>query len=335
MQLVLSEGEGLSVEFKECLSNIDREIVAFANTSGGVIYLGVNDEGKVIGIPITNALKSQVTDIAHNIDPSIKVIGHEFPEDHVLAIHVPSGHYKPYRCKDGFFIRNGPSSQMLRRNEIVELLNQHSMIRFDETLNQSFRYPEDFSQEALALYLKRCGITTRARDYDVLLSLNVAQEHEGRLVFNNAGVLFLAKDPQKFFPESYITGVTYKTDARFSIIDKKDFKGSLIDQIEQSIAFMMRHVSVEPRIMGKVTSLGSREDVYQYPPVVVREAIINAVTHRDYFYDSAHIYLHMFPDYVEIDSPGGLHRGLSIEDLVDALPINELRGFRDQAVAAN
>ncbi len=73
LSLVLSEGEGLSVEFKERLSNLDCEMVAFANTSGGIIYLGVNDSGKIIGISITNELKSQITDIAYNIDPSIKI----------------------------------------------------------------------------------------------------------------------------------------------------------------------------------------------------------------------------------------------------------------------
>ena len=73
LALALSEGEGLKVEFKERLSNLDREMVAFANTSGGVIYLGVDASGNIVGIQITNALKSKVTDIAYNLDHSIKI----------------------------------------------------------------------------------------------------------------------------------------------------------------------------------------------------------------------------------------------------------------------
>ena len=122
LSLALSEGEGLSVEFKERLSNLDREMVAFANTSGGIIYLGVDDSGKIIGIPITNALKSQVTDIAYNIDPSIKITLQVYRQEKVLAIHVPSGIDKPYRCKEGFYIRNGPSTQKLKRDDIINVM---------------------------------------------------------------------------------------------------------------------------------------------------------------------------------------------------------------------
>ena len=148
LELALAEGEGLMVEFKERLSNLDREIVAFANTAGGVIYLGVDDSGKVIGITIDNSLKSQITDIAHNCDPSIKIELEILSQEQVLAVHVHKGHDKPYRCKDGFFIRNGPSSQKLKRDEIVTLINQTGSLRFDEAFNERFKFPDDFSQEA-------------------------------------------------------------------------------------------------------------------------------------------------------------------------------------------
>ncbi len=317
LALALAEGEGLKVEFKERLSNIDREVVAFANTSGGIIYLGVDDSSKIVGISITNVLRSQVTDIAYNIDPSIKITLQEYPQEKVLAIHVPSGNDKPYRCKEGFFVRNGPCTQKLKRDDIMDLINHANKIRFDETVNQQFHYPENFSQEALDQYMQMCGIATRAPVDDILISLNVAEEQaQDKLKLMNAGVLLFAKDPQKFFPESYITAVKYKTDERFAIIDKKDFKGSLIVQIENSLSFMLRHMNVEPRFMHKTSPiLGARKDVYEYSPVALREAIINAVTHRDYHYDSSHIYIHMFPDYIEIESPGGLYRGLSLEDL--------------------
>src|SRR5262249_44719055 len=110
--------------------------------------------------------------------------------------------------------------------------------------------------------------------------------------------------------------IKYKTHERFSILDKKDFKGPLISQIEQTLDFVLRHMNVEPQIiMGRSPKLGVRKDIFEYSPIAIREAVINAVTHRDYLYDSSHIYVHMFPDYVEIESPGGLYRGLTLEDL--------------------
>jgi ATP-dependent DNA helicase RecG len=316
LELALIEGEGLKVEFKERLSNLDREIVAFANTVGGTIYLGVDDSGKIIGITIDNALKSQIADIAYNCDPSIKITFHEYRHEKVLAVHVPPGMDKPYRSKEGFYVRNGPSTQKLKRDEIVALINQTDKMRFDETLNTHFEYPKDFSEEALTEYLRTCGINTRASSHDILISLNAAEEVQKQLKFTNAGVLFFAKEPQQFFPESYITAVKYKTAERFSILDKKDFKGSPISQIEQALSFIFRHMNVEPTIMKKTGgALGARHDVYEYSPLAIREAVINAVTHRDYLYDSSHIYIHMFPDYIEIENPGGLYRGLTLEDL--------------------
>ena len=316
LQLVLEEGEGLKVEFKERLSNLDREIVAFANTSGGIIYLGVDDAGKIVGITIDNALKSQIADIAHNCDPSIKITFHEYRQERVLAVLVASGIDKPYRCKEGFYVRNGPSTQKLKRDDIITLINQTDKMRFDEALNEYFHYPKDFSRETLDEYLRISGITTHASAHDILISLNAAEELQRHLKFSNAGVLFFAKEPQKFFPESYITAVKYRTAERFSIIDKKDFKGSPISQIEQTLSFVLRHMNIEPSIsMRRGSLLGARQDVFEYSPLAIREAVINAVTHRDYLYDSSHIYVHMFPDYIEIENPGGLYRGLSLDDL--------------------
>ena len=312
LELALTEGEGLKVEFKERLSNLDREIVAFANTAGGVIYLGVDDSGKIIGIPIDNQMKSQVTDIAHNCDPSIQITFHEYRPEKVLAVIVGKGTDKPYRCKEGFYVRNGPSTQKLKRDEIVALINHTDKMRFDEAINEHFHYPKDFSQDALNEFLQINGIKTNASAHDVLLSLNVAEEDHHHIKLTNTGVLFFAKEPQRFFPESYITAIKYKTSERFSILDKKDFTGSPLSQIEQTLVFILRHMNVEP-IIGPLR--GARKDIYEYSPVALREAVINAVTHRDYLYDSSHIYVHMFPDYIEIESPGGLYRGLTLEDL--------------------
>ncbi len=316
LELALVEGEGLKVEFKEKISHLDREIVAFSNTAGGIIYLGVGDSGKAIGIQISNRLKSQIADIAQNCDPTIQIQFHEYSENRILAVIVRKGTNKPYRCKDGFFIRNGPSTQKLKRDEIVTLINQSGKIRFDESIEERFQYPKDFSRDALNEYLKVCGIVSNASVEDILFSLNVVQEQDNQLQFNNAGILFFANDPQRFLPESYITAVKYKTNERFSILDKKDFMGFPISQIEHTMAFTLRHMNVELNIdVGVRPLLGARKNLYEYSPIAIREAVVNAVTHRDYLYNSSHIYLHMFPDHIEIENPGGLYRGLTLENL--------------------
>ena len=317
MALILNEGECLKVEFKEKLAHLDREIVAMANAAGGSIFLGVKDDNTIIGIDVTNRLKSNIIDIARNCDPSITIGLNIHKDINVLEIQIAEGLDKPYRCKDGFFLRVGTTTQKLKRNEIAVLMDETKKIRFDEYENAKFQYPEDFSIERYREFLSLSNITTSTSETDGLVSLGVAEEKEGKLIFNNAGVLFFAKTPHAFFPESFITAIRYKIDDRYAILDKKDFYGSPIEQIEDTLLFVMKHMSVEAsfphRRKGK--TLGTREDIYEYPLVALREAVVNAVTHRDYFYDGSHIYVHMYPSRIEIESPGGLYRGLTLNDL--------------------
>ncbi len=311
IQVICQEGEGYKIEFKEKLSALDKELVAFSNASGGSIYLGISDDGHIKPIKITNELKSQIQDIAHSCDPSIRVSLIIYAILGVLEIQVEEGMDKPYRCKEGFFLRNGASSQKLRRDEILELLIQK--VRFDELMNSKFRYPQDFSAEKFEQFLRLSEIHVKAPQEEILLSLNAAEKMKDQILLSNAAVLLFAEEPQKFFPESYITGVKYAGKDRFSILDKKDFKGGLIDQIEDSLMFLSKHVAVEITVGAQ--HFARHQRVEEYPLIALREALINAVTHRDYFYDGSHIYIHVFSDRIEIESPGGLCHGMKIDYL--------------------
>ena len=106
LNMVLELGEGQFIEFKEALDkSFAKEIVAFANASGGIIYLGITDEGAIKGIEISNRLKSQIQDIAYNCDPSIIISLAEIND--VMAIEIKEGTNKPYACSSGFFMRMG------------------------------------------------------------------------------------------------------------------------------------------------------------------------------------------------------------------------------------
>ncbi|MBX9585707.1 MAG: putative DNA binding domain-containing protein [Gammaproteobacteria bacterium] len=315
ISLILSEGESYKVEFKEQKAKLDREIVAFANASGGSIYLGVNDQSEVVGIEISNKLMSEIHDIARNCDPSIRIslVQHKAK---VLEVQVEEGIDKPYRCHDGFFLRVGPSAQKLRRDEIVELLNNSGKIRFDESINTKFDYKNDFSKNRLKEYLKICEVKTSAKTKDILQSFSVAEYKKNELKFTNACVLFFSLNPQRFFPESYITCVRYQSNDRFSIIDKAEILGSPIEQIEEAMLFILRNISVKTVVSSKIKPLiGQSTKVYDYPINALREAVVNAVTHRDYGYDSSHVYIHIYPDHIDIENPGGLYHGLTIDNL--------------------
>jgi ATP-dependent DNA helicase RecG len=144
LQLILEGGEGYNIEFKEALTDIDKELVAFVNSSGGRIFLGITDDKKIKGVKITNRLKSQVQDIADNCQPSVKILFEVFKD--ILVIIVREGEDKPYKCSLGFYTRVGPNSQKLNRDEIIEFFKAEGKIRFDELVNLKFDYDTQFSQ---------------------------------------------------------------------------------------------------------------------------------------------------------------------------------------------
>ncbi|RZN40959.1 MAG: hypothetical protein EF813_03040 [Methanosarcinales archaeon] len=191
MQLVLEEGESYEIEFKESLANIDKEIVAFANSSGGRIFLGVGDDNNVKGIRITNELRSQIQDRANNCQPSITVLLEEF--GNILVIKVIEGTDKPCKCSAGFYARVGPNSQKLDRDRIIEFFKSEGKIRFDELVNLRFDYTTHFDHEKFDRFLRLAGISKVMDTPSMLVNLGVAEKQEGKLIFNNTGILFLQR----------------------------------------------------------------------------------------------------------------------------------------------
>ena len=134
--------------------SLDREIVAFANSSGGQIYIGITDEGKVRGINITNKLKSQIQDIAKNCDPKLDVSLQEIKKEKVLIVEVKESNKKPHRCASGFYIRSGASSQKLNTKEIRNFMEEEGVLRFDSLPCKKFLYKEHFDKEKLFLFFR-------------------------------------------------------------------------------------------------------------------------------------------------------------------------------------
>lgn len=198
LEIILQEGEGQTIEFKESfIPQVVKDIVAFANAAGGKIFIGVNDAGRIKGIKVTNNLKSQITDIAKNCDPAISV-GLQIL-DNVLVITVDEGVNKPYQCKDGFFLRQGPNAQKLTRDQIIQFCIDEAKIKFDIQLNPKFRYPEDFDKGLFKQYLEEIKVSPKYTAEDILINLGLAQRKSGKVLFNNAGILFFAKEPCRFF----------------------------------------------------------------------------------------------------------------------------------------
>src|SRR5665648_393750 len=149
LDTILNEGEGYKIEFKEGVNNLDKEMVAFSNSSGGRIFLGVTDEGKIKGIGISNSLKSRIQDLANNCRPKLEISIENFED--ILIINIEEGVDKPYECSYGFYKRIGANSQKITRDEILELFKSEGKVRFDELIQPKFSYPDDFDDAKSAV----------------------------------------------------------------------------------------------------------------------------------------------------------------------------------------
>ena len=308
LRILIQEGEGTTLEFKESLSSsFARELVALANTIGGKILLGVRDDGTVIGVHDSNTLRARIQDIARNCDPP-EVLAE--PVGGVFAVHVRESDAKPVQCSDGFFWRQGAVTQKLNRDEICDFFRVEGVIRFDLSPCPRFRYPEDFDRKKFNARLSYSGITGSPPVEDVLANIEAAERVGGKLLFRNAGVLFFARNVRHFFPQAYITCLLAKGKDKVHILDRKDFDGGLVADIENALRFIERNTRTAYRIEGL-----KRQNIPEYPMKALREAITNAVMHRDWFFDGANVFVEIYTDRIEVSSPGSLPKGLTLADL--------------------
>lgn len=301
LKLILEEGENRTTEFKENIEGLDKETVAFSNAHGGRILLGVSDSGVIKGINMTNRLKSQIQDIANNCQPRVNILIEEF--DKILIIEVPEGEKKPYMCSRGFYLRIGPNSQKLSRDEILRFAIQEGGVRYDEQINTRFDLREDFDERRFSDFLKRSKITVNLPYENILANLDLAEKQEGEYYFKNAVGLFFSKNIRKFNRSAYTACILFKGRDRSHIIDRKDFDSNLVEQVEEAIRFAERNTLLAYQIKGL-----ERKEIAQYPANAIREGIVNAIMHRDYFETGSNVFVYIYDDFIEIINPGGLFR---------------------------
>lgn len=302
--LLLSEGEGYNLEFKESLSDtIAKDICAFANANGGKIFLGISDKGELKGIEITNKLKSQIQDYARNIVPSLTLQIESI--DTILVITVPEGKCKPYSSSGRFYLRQGANSQQLDRDEVRDLFKDEGFLRFDELPNKKFEIKSDLSKPAFNIFIKKANISRLAPMDKILGSLQAYESGKMR----NAGVLMFCKEILRFFPTAAIACTVYMGNDKYKILDRKEFGRDIVSNFEDAMSYIQSRLNTEYIIKG-----GRRTSWLELPEDAIREALLNAIAHKDYFV-SSYVQVDIYLDRVEISNPGGIIGSLTVEDL--------------------
>ena len=309
-------GEGSTIEFKRSLrSDLGREICAFANATGGVILLGVDDEGTVRGVEGHNRLKSQVQSVARSADPPISVELDSMGD--VLAVRVPAQRGKPYSFGGKFFIRDGASSQQMSRDEIREFFFAEGVIRFDESPCRRFSLDDDLDDGTWAVFRRRAKIPGHMDPETALRNLELLAG-DGRMT--NAGAWLLAKRIRKFHSSAHLSCALFEGTTKREILDRRDFQADVYSMVDDAMTWVRSKINVRYIITGSV----NRKERPELPLDAIRETLVNAVAHRDYR-STANVQVCLYHDRLEVVSPGGLPAGMTEAELgVRSVPRNPL-----------
>jgi ATP-dependent DNA helicase RecG len=318
LKLLIKEGEGLTVEFKERFTNkIDKDIVAFANTRGGYLILGVDDDGKIIGEKLTNELKAKITDLARKCDPSISVKKISQIES-VIVVEIAESDEQPHSCSQGFYRRLDAVTQKMTQKEIKVLFEENEFkSTFEERINNDATL-DDISEEKIKAFFKAAKISvTNVNVENVLASLSLSKGSS----IKNAGVLFFDKDPRRKILQCQMFMAAFKGTERVDIYDRIDVQDDLLTQYNEAQIFLKKHLNVRTEITGF-----DREDIYEIPLDALREAIANAIIHRDYGVRGTSIMVEVHDDRVVISNPGRIPKGVDIQTLINGVSMrrNEL-----------
>lgn len=305
LQERLSRGEDLRTELKLWPIHPDKlaaALVAFANADGGDLILGVDDDGRVVGVDDADAVGRSVDNVAfNNCVPPITVEQEVVPTDAdgpVVVVSIPRGDMRPYCTQKGntIYVRTSSGRRPASREEVLRLYQASGSFFYDEKPLPSLSIA-DLDLDAFSLYLADT-LQEDAHDSREQLLVN------WRLLSRSgaptiAGMVLFGRHPQRHLPFAQINAARFPgTDSSYDPSDRKDLGGRLFDVIDQAERFVDLHLPLPHRIRGF-----EPEPRPELPKAAIREAIINAVAHRDYTVHGP-VRLFIFDDRIEIHTPG-------------------------------
>ena len=318
-------GESKNIEYKVTLPDKSEKymktIVAFANTQGGKLIVGVDDKThQIVGVEndvlfqlmdgIANAVSdSCVPQIIPDIEPQT-VDGKT-----VVVVSVEAGKNRPYYLKskgkdNGTYIRVAGTSRLAFPEKIKELEMEGARISWDELTCVGYPVSKDATEKLcqdIERFRKKAGMPDHFVNKEQLINWKILKQSEGQLLATNAYAL-LTSD---YFSFSKTQCAVFKGTDRAVFLDKRELEGPIYTQIEEAVDFVLRNIRLGATIDGLV-----RKERYELPPEAIREMIINAHCHRNLL-DESCIQVAIYDDRLEVTSPGGLYNGLTYEEVMN------------------
>ena len=331
---IITNGENSGVDFKlDTLRNykLAKALVAFSNLDGGMVLLGVENDGTISGITrdrleewVMNTCRDK---IRPGIIPFFEIIKEVEPGKDVAIVRVPRGgdvHSQWHNNRRTYYIRVGTQSREATQEELKRLFQQRGMVRA-EMQPVSGTTINDLDRRRLKDYFGRVRQQDIPNDKDdagwetLLINTDIMSE-SGVTVF---GMLLFGKTPNKYLPQSGIDAVAFSGgEKEYEAKERKQLRGAmtpLMDQdgnlleaglVEQAVDFVRRNT---PSLPSRLEDGARRVDTPTYPEEVIRETIVNALIHRDYLFSDTDVELAIYEDRLEVISPGKLPNGITPE----------------------
>lgn len=318
---LLQQREGETLDFKLTVpssADLAALITAFYNTQGGNIIFGVDDNRQPVGVPSPQGIEMGIVNIIRDrceldIMPAIEIVPYQGLE--FVVVHCPKGPRPPYFVRDHPrpYIRAGSTNREATTEETRRLYLAGGETAFERLPNPQTTLAE-LSKPLIDRYRRRrqqvADFTIELTDEELLRNLGCLVAVNGDLHPTQAGVLLFAEEPQRFLPQSEVTVVRFKGTDVVEYLDRKDLHGPLPDLVTDAEAFIYRHIRVGRRVIGF-----EGVDFWEYPKEAIREAVVNAVIHRDYSLPGQRIRIFIFDDRIEVYSPGLVPPGVTLEEL--------------------
>jgi len=314
---IISNGENQEVEFKQAWPTVEtlaKLICSMSNTIGGILFVGIKDNGEVLGITKINLDKMQkiIAEANRLISPSplISVINEVVDDKDILMVTIQRAKDNTYNTYQGaIYIRIGSTIHRLEGQTQLEFLRNRQILSFDEGVDESSTI-EDVDQQKIKKYLEHRGQNNYFTNHtlkDFLISNRLANK-DINLKIKNSTIILFGKDPIKFYPQAEVKLVQFAGEEPIEIVNYKLIQTDIVNTIEEMMIFLKGRLSKKIILTGETR----RNEEYEYPLSVIREAIVNAVIHRDYFSKDS-IQISLFSNRLEITSPGTLPNELAKE----------------------
>jgi ATP-dependent DNA helicase RecG len=308
--------ESHTTELKKSLAQLDvalKSVCAFLNHKGGTVYFGVANDGKITGLNVTDKTLRKISQQIHSmIKPEITPEIREVKEkgESIIELKIPKGNNKPYFLNGVAYKRIGTENRIIPPDELKRIILEQKQTKWDEEICEGATL-NDINEEKVERFLRKAKFERRL-EIDPTISVKEALKRMDLIKRNkltNATILLFGKNPQQFFMQSEVRCARFRGTEPLEFIDMKVFVGNIIDQREDAVEFVKEHIKLHAKIVET-----ERVETWEYPIEAVREAITNAVCHRDYEI-SSNVQVRIFDDRIEVWGCGLLPKPLTVDDL--------------------